>query len=45
MDSNTINVCKNQRIHNHKVFKNLAERGKFSTGWTGRPRSLVLSSI
>lgn len=33
MDSTTIKVCKNQRIHNHKVFKALAERGKSSMGW------------
>ena len=33
MDSTTLKVCKNQRIHNHKVFKSLAERGKSSMGW------------
>lgn len=33
MDSTTLKVCRNQRIHNHKVFKNLAERGKSSMGW------------
>lgn len=33
MDSTTLKVCKNQRIHNHKVFKTLAERGKSSMGW------------
>lgn len=33
MDSTTIKVCRNQRIHNHKVFKTLAERGKSSMGW------------
>lgn len=33
MDSTTLKVCRNQRIHNHKVFKVLAERGKSSTGW------------
>lgn len=33
MDSTTLKVCKNQRIHNHKVFKGIAERGKSSMGW------------
>lgn len=33
MDSTTLKVCRNQRIHNHKVFKNLAQRGKSSMGW------------
>jgi hypothetical protein len=33
IDSTTLKVCKNQRIHNHKVFKGLAERGKSSMGW------------
>lgn len=33
MDSTTLKVCKNQRIHNHKVFKKIAERGKSSMGW------------
>jgi hypothetical protein len=33
MDSTTLKVCRNQRIHNHKVFKNLAARGKSSMGW------------
>ena len=33
MDSTTMKVCKNQRIHNHKVFKGLAERGRSSMGW------------
>ncbi len=26
-------VCHNRRIHSHKVFKGIAERGKSSTGW------------
>ena len=26
-------MCLNQRIHSHKVFAGLAERGKTSTGW------------
>ena len=33
MDSTTLKVCKNQRIHAHKVFKGVAERGKSSMGW------------
>ena len=33
IDSTTLKVCRNQRIHNHKVFKGLAERGKSSMGW------------
>ena len=26
-------VCKNQRIHMHKTFKDIAQRGKCSMGW------------
>lgn len=33
VDSTTIKVCHIRRIHQHKVFKGLAERGKSSTGW------------
>jgi hypothetical protein len=33
MDSTPLVVCKNPRIHSHKVFAGLAERGKTSTGW------------
>lgn len=33
MDSTTLKVCRNQRIHNHKVFKDIAARGKSSMGW------------
>lgn len=33
VDSTTIKVCRNQRIHNHAVFKDIAERGKSSMGW------------
>ena len=28
-----MSVCKNQRIHIHKVFKGIAQRGKCSMGW------------
>ena len=33
IDSTSIVVCHNRRIHSHKVFKGLAKRGKSSTGW------------
>jgi transposase len=33
IDSTSLDVCLNQRIHNHKVFAGLAARGKTSTGW------------
>lgn len=33
MDSTSLKVCRNQRIHAHKVFAGLAQRGKTSTGW------------
>jgi transposase len=33
IDSTSLDVCLNQRIASHKVFKGLAERGKTSTGW------------
>jgi len=33
IDSTTIKVCRNQRIHSHKTFKGLAERGYSSLGW------------
>ena len=33
LDSTTLDVCHNRRIYSHKVFKNLAQRGKSSTGW------------
>ena len=33
IDSTSLDVCLNQRIHTHKVFAGLAERGKTSTGW------------
>jgi len=33
VDSTTLAVCNNRRIHNHKVFNGLAERGKSSMGW------------
>lgn len=33
IDSTALAVCKNPRIHAHKVFSGLAQRGKTSTGW------------
>ena len=33
IDSTSLDVCLNQRIHSHKVFAGLAARGKTSTGW------------
>ena len=32
IDSTPLSVCKNQRIHKDKTFKNLAERDKCSMG-------------
>lgn len=33
MDSTSLKVCHNRRIQQHKVFKNLAARGKTSVDW------------
>ena len=33
IDSTPLPVCKNQRINNHKTFKELVEREKTSMGW------------
>jgi hypothetical protein len=33
IDSTPLVVCHNARIHRHKVFAGLAQRGKSSTGW------------
>ena len=33
IDSTSLDVCLNQRIHSHKVFAGLAGRGRTSTGW------------
>ena len=33
VDSTPLRVCKNQRIHIHKVFKGIVQRGKCSKGW------------
>lgn len=33
VDSKKLPVCHNRRIHQHRVFKHIAQRGKASTGW------------
>jgi hypothetical protein len=33
IDSTTLSVCHNRRIHSHRVFAELAARGKSSVGW------------
>jgi hypothetical protein len=33
MDSTSLKVCHNRRISQHKVFENIAARGKTSIGW------------
>lgn len=33
MDSTSVSVCDNHRIHNNKVFRGLAARGKTTMGW------------
>jgi hypothetical protein len=33
IDSTSLDVCLNQRIHSHKVFTGLAARGQTSMGW------------
>ena len=33
IDATSLKVCDNRRIHSHKVFKDLAQRGKNSMGW------------
>lgn len=33
IDSTSLVVCHNRRIHSHKVFKKIARRGKTSMGW------------
>ena len=32
-NSTILKVCYTQRIHNHKVFEGLAQRGKTTLGW------------
>jgi len=33
VDSKRLPVCHNKRIHSHRVFDGIAQRGKSSTGW------------
>jgi Transposase DDE domain len=33
IDSTSLPVCDNHRIHNNKVFVGIAQRGKGSMGW------------
>lgn len=33
IDSTPVRVCKNKRIHNHKVFKGIATTGRSTMGW------------
>ena len=33
VDSTALDVCDNHRIQQHKVFKEIAQRGRSSTGW------------
>jgi len=33
VDSTTLKVCHNRRIHSHKTFRDIAQRGKTSMGW------------
>ena len=33
VDSTPLRVCENQRIHIHRTFKGIAQRGKCSMGW------------
>ncbi|MBU6340396.1 MAG: IS982 family transposase [Bacteroidetes bacterium] len=46
VDSKKLPVCDNRRIHSHKVFKNIAQRGKTSTGWFfGLKIHLVINNL
>jgi hypothetical protein len=46
IDSKKLPVCHNQRIHNHKVFKDVAARGRTSTGWFyGLKIHLVINNL
>ncbi len=33
VDSTSLRVCHNRRIHSHRVFRGMAQRGKTSVGW------------
>jgi hypothetical protein len=46
VDSKKLPVCDNRRIHSHKVFKDIAQRGKASTGWFfGLKIHLVINNL
>lgn len=46
VDSKKLPVCDNRRIHSHKVFKGIAQRGKTSTGWFfGMKIHLVINNL
>lgn len=45
-DSKKLPVCDNRRIHSNKVFKDIAARGKSSTGWFyGLKLHLIINNI
>ena len=46
IDSKKLPVCENQRIHTHKVFEGIAQRGKSSTGWFfGMKIHLIINNL
>lgn len=46
VDSKRLPVCHNKRIHSHRVFKGIAQRGKSSTGWFfGLKVHLVINNL
>lgn len=46
VDSTILTVCHARRIHSHRVFKNMAKRGKTSTGWFyGFKLHLIINDI
>lgn len=46
IDSKKLPSCDNRRIHNHQVFKDIAQRGKTSTGWFfGLKLHLVVNNV
>lgn len=46
IDSKRLPVCHNKRIHNHQVFKAIAQRGKSSMGWFyGLKLHLVINNL